>query len=400
MKLHSVPRIQSLDLIRGIALLGILLINIRVFSSNVVTYYFPYALGDLSVADQLTYMLTEAFAHSKFIGIFSMLFGVGLIIFRQNLENKNLISRDYTLRRLSFLLLFGLLHGFLVWFGDILVLYSLCGLLVMSVWRWNANKLFLLSSLFFTISLISGFFFVWTKFTDPTMANPYLDFIDAERQSFLGNWFEQLGMRREQLLAYYSNFPKTYIWSTMALMLMGMGLYKVGFFSSERTTKFYQKIAFITLGTCLPIALFNAYVSDNLLWEPHPLYPYLHLLHFLIVPPMVIGYSALFILWQRSRSLYWLQYAITCLGRMAFSGYILTSLLCTFIFYGHGLGLYGQYSYFQQLYFVVSIWIILLLLAPLWLHFFKQGPLEALWRKLTYGSKNRLAKKNPPILQQ
>jgi len=155
-------RIQSLDLLRGFAVLGILIMNIQNFSMPGSAYINPSSYGNLEGINLWIWVFSHLLAESKFMSIFSMLFGAGVLIFAGNAEGRGQNSAALHYRRMAWLLLFGLMHAYLLWSGDILVAYSLCGMLVFIFRKKSTTTLFTLASIFFIIPLLINLFLSWS----------------------------------------------------------------------------------------------------------------------------------------------------------------------------------------------------------------------------------------------
>jgi len=161
----SVPqtdRIVSIDLLRGVAVLGILIMNIQHFSMPTAAYINPSAYGDLTGLNRWVWIISHMLASGKFMSIFSILFGAGILLFTQRAELKGLNSAVLHYRRMGWLLLFGLMHAYLLWTGDILVSYSLCGMLVFLFRSKRPTTLIRIACAFFLVPLLLDFLFAWS----------------------------------------------------------------------------------------------------------------------------------------------------------------------------------------------------------------------------------------------
>jgi uncharacterized protein len=174
-------------------------------------------------------------------------------------------------------------------------------------------------------------------------------------------------------------------WRATGLILIGMGLYRLKIITGERKPSLYG--AFVGTGVLLglPITAFAFWLSYLANWENFWIQQFsLQVINWIGIV-VALGWMGIVVLACRRGCLSWLARALAAVGRMAFSNYILHSLLCTSIFYGFGLGLYGSVERIEQMGIVVSVWILQLILSPLWLRYFRFGPLEWLWRTLSYG---------------
>lgn len=384
-------RIVSLDVLRGFALLGILLMNIQSFSMPGAAYLNPYAYGDMNGVNSVVWQLSHVFADQKFMSIFSLLFGVGVLVFAERIEARGQSSRGLHYRRMGWLLFFGLAHGYLFWYGDILFSYAMCGLVVYLFRNKSVKTLFILGLLAIAISsilsLLTGFAISHIPAEELTGMNeswkPEQSHIDKEIAAYTGTWLQALKYRFEETLFMQTYvFLTNFVWRAGGMMLLGMGLYKSGFFNLVWINKTYVFSALISgiVGLVLVVlGLMQHHQHD-----------------FSLAYSMFIGsqfnyWGSLFIAGFYACSIMLLVKnnvasrflnRLSSVGKTAFSNYILQTILCTGLFYGFGL--FGSFERVEQVVLVASIWILQLILAPMWLKRFKFGPLEWLWRSLTY----------------
>lgn len=394
-------RIISLDLLRGFAVLGILIMNIQSFSAIGAAYINPTAYGDLTGLNKWIWILSELFADSKFMSIFSMLFGVGIIIFTERALKKGRRAGRLHYRRNFWLFLFGMVHAYLIWYGDILVAYSLCAFLAFVFRKLKPKTLLIYSVLFFIVPIIftvgSGLSIeYWPEETynqNKQTWMPDAATIDTEMAAMRGNWIEQMDIRIPGaiFLQTFLFFWQTF-WRVMSMMLLGMVLYKWGVMSAEKSKSFYLKMGIISLslgylftGTGI-IQNFNHNWSMDYSMFAGSMFNYTGSIG------VALGYIALVMFFVKSTFGRGLKYMLISVGRMAFTNYILMSIICTFIFYGHGFGLFGKIERTGQILIVLAVWIIILVISHSWLKKFQYGPLEWLWRVLTYWQKQPMKK--------
>ena len=386
-------RIVSLDVLRGFALLGILLMNIQSFSMPGAAYLNPTAYGDLTGVNLWTWVFKHLFADQKFMSIFSMLFGAGVCLFAERAEQKAGQSAGLHYRRMFWLLVFGLMHAYLLWYGDILVAYALCGLWVYLLRNRNPLTLILLGLIFVSISSLLSFFMGLNvehfpaDAIDEMMAAwlPDATSIATELETYRSGWLTQMPLRAED--AFFLEtfvFLTVFLWRAGGMMLIGMALYKWGVLNAARSTRTYWFLLFVAGIPGLVIigaGLQQHFANDfRMQYSMHLGAQYNYWGSALVA----LAYVALVMLVVRASAVTWLQSRLAAVGKTAFSNYILQSVVCTLLFYGHGAGLFGHIERFQQLLIVLGIWVLQLWLAPLWLERFRYGPLEWLWRTLTY----------------
>jgi uncharacterized protein len=386
-------RILSLDLLRGVAVLGILIMNIQHFSMPSAAYVNPTAYGDLNGLNRWVWIISHLVASQKFMAIFSLLFGAGVILFTEKAVEKGLNSAALHYRRMAWLLLFGLMHAYLLWTGDILVSYSLCGMLVYLFRNKPPAILIRIAFAFFLVPLLLDALFAWSMSYWPkeallsTMESwmPGAEVIRHSLDVYRGGWLNQMELRVPgAIFMQTSLFFMGTFWRAMALMLLGMALYKWKILSAERSSEFYLRMAIIGLLIGYFLSGLGVYLNFKNGWTLEYSWFLGSKFNYVGAVAVALGYVALIMLISKSAGLEGIKRAISAVGRMAFSNYILMTLLCTFLFYGHGLGLYGSVERKYQVLVVLLIWALMLVISPLVLKRFRHGPLEWLWRALTY----------------
>ena len=389
-------RIASLDVLRGFALLGILVMNIQLFAMPATAYQNPTAFGDLTGINLGVWAFAHVFFSQKFLTLFSMLFGAGVCLFADRIEARGGRPAGWHCRRMGWLLAFGLAHAYLFWAGDILVTYAICGFLVYLLRRRRPRTLLVagLASLTVTSLLLvaAGFALTLPEVPDEAISEiergwkPDASELDAEIAAYRGGWSEQQPIRAEEALGIHLGLlPFFAIWFCGGLMLIGMALYKWGVLSAAKDDRFYQRLAFMGLVVGLPLVAFGMgwNFAGGWAWQRSMFFGTLFNSWGCI--PVALGYLGLVMLAVRRGFLPGLQARLAAVGRMAFTNYLLQTVLCTTIFYGHGLGLFGSVERYQQLLIVFAVWGFQLWMSPIWMRRYAYGPLEWLWRTLTYG---------------
>jgi len=394
----SVPqtdRIISIDLLRGLAVLGILIMNIQHFSMPTAAYINPSAYGDLTGLNKWVWIMSHILASGKFMSIFSMLFGAGILLFTQRAELKGLNSAALHYRRMGWLLLFGLMHAYLLWSGDILVSYSLCGMLVFLFRNKRPTTIIRIAFAFFLVPMLLDCLFAWSipywpeetlQFTMGSWA-PGVEELQHHLDVYRSGWMEQMELRVPgAIFMQTSYFMMRPFWRVIALMLLGMGLFKWEVLSCGRSSRFYLKMALIGLVTGYVLSGAGVYLNFKDQWTMEFSMFIGAQFNYVGSLGVALGYTALVMLFSKSAGYAGLKRRFSAVGRMAFSNYILMTIICTFLFYGHGFGLYGSVERKFQVLIVLAIWILILYISPLWLRRYRFGPLERLWRALTYWS--------------
>ncbi|HLF45900.1 MAG TPA: DUF418 domain-containing protein [Chitinophagaceae bacterium] len=425
----TAERIKTIDIVRGVALLGILLMNISEFGID-WSIFDTIIRGAHDTADFRTLAVIETFFHGTLRGLFSMLFGAGMILFTMN---KKEIAGGVTVaelyyRRLLVLVLFGVINAYvLLWPGDILYRFGVAGMLLYPFRKTAAKWLFLLGILCIAIGIFKSQ--LWYNETREKRA-AYHEAVKAEeagkkltakQQLAEITWLDiENGERPDPeesdrnirkmhsgygtIFSYFIPWnsdmeswrPYLEVWEWLSMMFIGMALFRLGFFSNKLSTSTY--VMALIIGYGIGIALgwvmfskgwlgslnFGAYVDAYRV-------PHRALRHFRIVF-LCIGHASLILLVFRSRLFPWLMKGLANVGQMAFTNYLMQSIICALIFYGFGLGYYNHLK-FHQLYFVVAaVWIFQLIFSSIWLRFYLFGPFEWLWRSLTYWNRQPMMK--------
>jgi uncharacterized protein len=393
MEIHN--RIISLDILRGVAVLGILVMNIQSFSMPMAAYINPTAYGDLNGLNRWIWIMSYILASQKFMSIFSMLFGAGVFIFTENAVAKGLNSALLHYRRMGWLLVFGLVHGYLLWYGDILFTYGLCGMLLFVFRKLPPKKLIWIGLGFFLVPMVLDSLFAYSMPYWPeeslrsTMQSWRPDEASLEQTlaAYRGGWLEQMELRVPDALFMQTGmfFMQTF-WRAISMMLLGLALFKWQVLSAARSAGWYLRLS--VGGLMLGILLSSAGVVLNfrMQWSMEFSMFLGKQFNYLGSVLTALGYVGLVMILVKSTSFRKIKNTLAAVGRMAFSNYILMTLLCTSVFYGHGLGLFGNVQRTVQALLVLGIWMVILIISRLWLRSFRYGPLEWLWRRLTYGN--------------
>ncbi len=389
----SSSRLVAMDVLRGFALLGILLMNIQSFSMPGAAYLNPTAYGNFSGVDQWVWSVSHLFADQKFMSLFSMLFGAGVLLFCQNAEQKHGSARKLHYTRTFWLLVFGLLHGYLFWYGDILYAYAMCGFIIYLLRNKSirflcitATLLLLISSCYNLLLGVSIEHFPKDAITElKSIWQPDEKAIQEELQAYLGSFTQALAFRAEETFFMQSYvFFTMFIWRATAMMLLGMALFKAGFFHMGWQTKTYMRGIFIALpfGLILVgLGLYNNIKHDFSLEYSMFIGSQYNYWGSILV---AFGYACAVMLMAKTGFASRLQNRLAAIGKTAFSNYILHTVVFTSLFYGYGLGLFGDVLRWQQLLLVIVMWMVQLWCSAIWLKYYRFGPLEWVWRSLTY----------------
>ncbi|GAA4359505.1 DUF418 domain-containing protein [Kangiella marina] len=392
---ESTARYHSLDLIRGIAVAGILIMNIYAFANVYAYYVSPAALGEPSLANLVTWLVTHTFADQKFYTLFSMLFGAGIMLMAERAKANGTSPAGLHYKRMFWLLCIGVIHAIFIWYGDILVTYALTGLWVYLFARDTQakTKLVVGSILILMIVLLMTLFAAYIDNASEAdmaeMANmfaPTEDFVANETAVYTSTYASQMDHR---IHFFVTSLPMMALFFGLfrigGSMLLGMGLYQLGILTAERSRSFYLKMMILCF-----IAGFGILAYDNFLLLTSNFSMSTTMLSFMSLNSfaavfVALGYIALFCLWVKSDKFTGFRSRLEAVGRMAFTNYLAQSIICTLLFYSHGFGLFGQLERYQLMFIVAIIFTAQLIWSPWWLARFKYGPLEWLWRSLSYG---------------
>lgn len=396
-------RIGSLDFIRGIAVMGILWANIVAFGQPESAYFWPggFLSGDGDPSGVL-WLVQLIIIDGKMRGLFTLLFGAGMYLFMEKGWARG-AGRALQARRLFWLMLFGTIHFYFIWHGDILMSYAFVGFIGLACLRWARRTQMIIGLL----GYISGailllpvmglpYFIAETPLGESTVYADMREGMMTQKAADLAEGQEVADLRIEgsyaDFVAY--NFtenltdPLFYFFlallETLPLMLIGMALYRMGLFDGgiPRSTLLKWGWAGVIVGSILTAAVGWWAMSEGLGY-------YASLAAFFGFSPLprlpvTLGLAALLVAYApRADSA--IGSRITAAGRMAFSNYLGTSILMLFVFHGWALGLFGQLGRPALFLVVVATWAIMLLWSKPWLERFRYGPLEWLWRCLTYG---------------
>jgi uncharacterized protein len=386
----SQERIASLDVLRGFALLGILVMNIQTFAMPVAAYGNPTAYGDLQGINLWVWQLGYLFFNLKFMTLFSMLFGAGVLLFIDRATARGASAGKLHYRRSGWLILFGLLHGHLLWYGDILYIYGMCALLVFLFRNRSARSLLIWALMFTSVTWGFTLFigFSWEHIPEPDRVEMEQDWkpnqteIEAEIADYNGGIARWLPRNSELALELETIILLFFSWRVTGMMLLGMALYRWGVLSAERDGPFYRRL--LLAGALIGLALIITGMVKN-----HQAGYSVEYSKFVGITwnywgsvALALAYIGLVVGAVRNGAWPALQRRLAAVGRMAFSNYILHTIIGVAIF--RGLGIFGDVERWQQLTIVIAVWLLQLWLSPMWLARFRFGPLEWLWRSLTY----------------
>jgi len=424
----SNERLRTLDVLRGAALLGIALMNIVFSGLPFPAYANPNLWGGNDSLNVGIFAVQWVLFDGKMRALFSMMFGAGIVLFmRHALERDNSVrAADLLSRRMMWLIVFGALHGWLIWAGDILYAYGLFGLLLIPLRNVSPRKLLITAGVaLFLLSLaVVGRGFMVRSTRDAAVAARALEArgetLTKEQQEEKKEWdeaYNQAHPSREKLQEEVDNYRRSYggvmtqrapvmrkfnflpvyfppnidIW---ALMLVGMALFKLGVLQGERSPGFYVRLAAAGYAVGVPLNTLSAYgmISSNFDIVASAFWNAPYQIGRLSV---ALAHASVLILLVKSGSMRWLTDRLAAVGQMAFSNYISHSIVYAVVFYAPGFRLFGQLQRYELYYVVAALWMFNLAWSPIWLRHFRFGPLEWCWRSLTYWQRQPMRRPTP-----
>ncbi|MBZ9788418.1 DUF418 domain-containing protein [Psychroflexus sp. CAK57W] len=409
-------RIKALDVIRGIALLGILLMNINGMGLP-YSYSDPSVLGHTEGLNFYVWFANELFFEGTMRGLFTILFGAGVILLTTRLIHKGagIFTADVYYRRMIWLLLFGLVNSWIfLWPGDILYAYGLFGLFLFPFRNLSVKNLLIIPAILISIGVVWDVYDYQKNKEIKTEAELALILkntgatLDEKAEQAIAKWEEASPKKTpEQIKEYIEGMNGSYFdimkhkapkiqwmqtwfqyrysaWDILSFMFLGMAFYKLRILHGERTIKFYLLLAVIGYAIGLSINYYEVSLITGSDYDPLHTYQ-AHQTYSIGRLFVTLGHIGLFMLFIKSGIIGFLQRSLAAVGRMALSNYLMHSIITSILFLGFGL--YGQLERYELYYVVFSIWIFQLITSPIWLKHFYFGPFEWLWRSLTYGKK-------------
>ena len=399
------PRFLEMDALRGFAVMGILAINIAAFAQPEMAFVNPLVASHASDLDVASWAANFILFDCKMRGLFSLLFGASTALVIERAIAGGQSAAKVHFFRMAWLAVFGLIHFFFIWFGDILFLYAGAGCVLFLFRNWSAQRLLKWGVIAYALGavfLMAGMGSMLFLLHQAGQANPPQEVLDelAEIYADLGTSPEMVAAETARYLGSYAGILQHKLveqWSmllqnlilgpieTIPLMMIGMGLYRNGFLLGQESRETYVRTCRLMMAIGLPFFILLvaiAYVQDfNIIWMMNLAMAWSMLPRLF----MIIGYVALFILIIQRFQHNPMLHRVAAAGRAAFSNYLGTSILMTFVFYGWGLGYFEQFGRFYLQLFVLGTWALMLLWSKPWLMRFRYGPLEWLWRSLAKG---------------
>jgi uncharacterized protein len=370
----GLPRLISMDAMRGFAIFGIFMVNIQEMGMPFEWTMNPHYLEG---ADVWAWAATRTLFESNFVAIFSMLFGAGLILQMNSAMKKGVAFGPLYLRRLAVLMIMGILHGTLLFLGDILLLYSVLGFVLFLFRKLEAKTLLIIGALPLLIALAGAFLL-------DGMGD--LQTPDEEIQTQLrvrneGTLSELLTRRAIGFGGWMILSSLWFNWRVLSMLFLGAALMKLDFFE-ERRASWHKRAALLGLTIGLGLEALTTWAA----WEEISgiLSPLLASLHELSSLGLALGYMGGIALLVHSNTLSWLIRGVSAVGRLSLSNYIFQSVIANILFTFIGLAWFGERTRWELMGIVCLTYTAQVALSLLWLRFFRMGPLEWAWRAVTY----------------
>ncbi|MEM9415131.1 MAG: DUF418 domain-containing protein [Planctomycetota bacterium] len=386
-------RIVSIDVLRGVVLLGILVMNV-----SFMGWPEAWAMDSLRFVDDRPierglWWLAEVFANMKMMSIFSLLFGAGVVMMADRALAAGRSSAGLHYKRMGWLLLIGLVHLFLMWYGDILVLYALVGSVAYLLRRLPVVWLLVIACV-----LLAVVFVIWLGFAglvlmlkqhDPAQYAAFEMYdmaeIEGEVAAYRGGLLDQLAHRVPSALFMVLLLgPMLYFWWAGGMMLLGMAAMKSRLLAGAWSSKAYAGMLAVGGLVGVPLAGGLAWYKLTSGSERPEMVFLLMSAHFATTLLIVPGWVGGVMLLCKQPWFAKVSHPLACVGRMALTNYLSQTLIVTFIFYGHGLGYFAKLERPAMFGIVLGVWVLQLVWSPIWLARFRFGPMEWVWRSLTY----------------
>jgi uncharacterized protein len=419
-------RISSIDTLRGVAVLGILLINILSFGLPAAAENNPAVDGPLSTPDKLCWFVTQLLVEGKMRALFSMLFGASVLLLTDRLKARGAEDlADVYYRRTLWLAAFGWLHLTLLWEGDILFAYGVVGIFLFLFRRVRPFLLVLTGSAVLVLTaLLSGADNLALRelrdsAEEASRARDFGEELTEERRQALKEWDERrkeflpapdevgrevadrrggyaANRHRRQILGEGFTARKEFageLLDVAGMMFIGMGLYRRGVLSARCGNGTYVALALAGYAFGIPLAAWTARRQLAAGFDPTELSALVPATYQPERLAVALGHVGVVMLLCKTGFLPRARAVLAAVGRMALTNYLLQTVLCTTFFYGYGLGFFDRLGRAELLLVVAGVWALELVWSPLWLAFFQFGPAEFVWRWLTYV-------RRPPLLRR
>ncbi len=421
-------RIDVIDSLRGFAILGILLMNIPGFAYGPMGHN-PSIANEYGTINYYIWKFVNWIPDGTQRALFSMLFGAGIILFIQNKEQQHnkIWPGDYFLRRQLWLIVFGLIDVYLLlWRGDILFDYGCYGLMMLVFRLWQPRKLLFAAGFCMICMLarenmdlyqdklviakgekVEKLDTITHKLTPQQNSdlNAMLEFkargtherqVKANERAnrlMTGTYSEVYDFRVDQYLSTFVFFTYFSIWDVLLFMFIGMAFFKMGILTGKAPTRLYAIMCIIGLGLGIIVAYYQLQPMIDAKFNRFAYTKSISLSFYEVGRTLrALGIFGLLMLIYKSGVFNWFFRLMRPVGQMAFTNYLTQSIICGLIFYGMGFGLFGKLQRYEAYLVVMAIWLLQIVWSHVWLRYYQYGPMEWIWRQLTYWKKLPLRK--------
>ncbi len=424
-------RIIILDALRGMAILGILLMNIPGFSLAVPSGWDPSVLNEAGTINYKLWYLVEWFPEGTQRAIFSLLYGAGIILFMKRQEEKldGVKPLEYFIRRSLWLMVFGLINAWvLLWWGDILFDYACYGM-IMVVFRNLPVKSLLIGAVVCFLLMVArdnrdlylekkvitrgeqvaamdttkvkltdkqkGQLEAMNEFKENQTHAKKVERNEKSKQKVTGSYEDLYEYRTNNYLGALIRYLYMSIWDVLFFMFLGMAFLKTGILTGEASVKYYWIMAILGLGLGLLLSYYRIKPMIQYQFNEFEYMKNVKIETYTVSRALrSLGIFGAVMLLFKSGFFKWFFALMRPVGQMAFTNYLTQSLICGIIFYGVGFGYYGSLQRYEVYLVVGAIWVLQIIWSHVWLRYFRFGPLEWCWRSLTYWKKQPMRKEN------
>lgn len=392
-------RILSLDVVRGVAVMGILLANLPAFGLPESAYFSPLAGGGAQGWNAAFWFANFVLVEGKMRGLFTLLFGASMLVVIDAAEAKGDDAASVHLRRMATLFIIGCLHLYLLWWGDILSHYALVGAAAFMFARLRARWL-----VAFGIAMIAlqvaidltewhillasaardtpGTIATWNAFSEAFGLPPAATLL-ANIQAMRGSFVDGIVYRLANETTPVGILPAIGF-QTLGTMLLGMAGYRSGMLTGGWSRRGYVIVALVCLGATLPLYAWLGLRTAAAGFDQRAVFFASIVASEPIRVITAFGYAALVMLMIRPGGA--LTGRVSAVGRAAFTNYLGTSVAMTFVFYGWGLDQFATWTRASLYWLAIPVWAAMLLWSPWWLARYRYGPLEWVWRSAARGA--------------
>jgi uncharacterized protein len=395
-------RIQVIDILRGLAIFGILMVNMHFFAHP---WLAPHITAESSTLDVVVNWIVNVFFTTKFFSLFSFLFGLGMAIQMHRAEEQGVAFVPLYVRRLLILMVFGLAHAILLWIGDILFIYSIVGFLILLFWRKaRPRTLVIWACILLAVLLIIYAFGAGSLLLARTMpegiatVEERVAAITAGIQADLahdrvvyatGSYW---AVTRERAADFVQVMVENTIWITpsiLGMFLLGLYFGKRRIFENiEENLPFLQRLLFILLPIGLLTNILWASLGYDMVNTAAAMSPEFMIGMMLLAiggPTLALSYVSGVVLLTRNPTIARRLAPLAAVGRLALTNYLMHSIVMTTLFYGYGFGLLGSVGMAGGVFLGIVLYVLQIPFSNWWVKRFRFGPFEWLWRSLTYG---------------